>query len=80
MNLLCRISGYWLGVLTDPCSYLLRAACNCRSFCSDNAMLIGKRISWLACTVESKAYLREYDVEWVFGAGLQLLLFMKLHQ
>jgi hypothetical protein len=32
-------------------------------------MHIGKRISWPACTVESKAYLREYDVEWVFGVG-----------
>jgi UPF0288 family protein (methanogenesis marker protein 3) len=32
-------------------------------------MHIGKRISWLAYTVESKAYLREYDVEQVFGDG-----------
>jgi hypothetical protein len=32
-------------------------------------MQIGKRISWLAFTEESKAYLRDYDVEGVFGKG-----------
>jgi hypothetical protein len=35
----------------------------CSSSCSDNAIQVGKRISWLVCTVESKAYLKECDVE-----------------
>jgi hypothetical protein len=55
--------------LTDPYSYCLHAVISCLYFYSDNAMHISKRISWLACTVESKAYLREYDVEWVLGDG-----------
>jgi hypothetical protein len=55
--------------LTHPYSYRLCAVSSCLYFYCDNVMYIGKRISWLACTVESKAYLREYDVEWVLGDG-----------
>jgi len=43
-------------------------------------MLVGKRISWLLCTVESRTYLREYDTVEVLGDGCTLLLYMKLHQ
>jgi len=32
---------------------------NCSSSCSDNAIPVSKRISWLVCTVHIKAYLRE---------------------
>jgi hypothetical protein len=32
-------------------------------------MPVGERISWLVCTVESKACLREYDVVEVIGDG-----------
>jgi len=43
-------------------------------------MLVSKRISWLVCTVDSKAELREYDMVYVLGDGNTLLLFKKLHQ
>jgi len=38
---------------------------NCSSSCSDNATQVGKRITLLVCTVKSKVYLRECDVEYV---------------
>ena len=40
----------------------------CRSY-RDNAMAIGEIISWLDCTVESKVYLTENDVEKVLDGG-----------
>lgn len=40
----------WFLFFSGRCSY------------PDNAMLVGKRISWLVGTAESKACLREYDV------------------
>ena len=36
-------------------------------------------ISWIVCTVESKAYLREYGVGSVLGDGHIAVIFMKLH-
>jgi hypothetical protein len=42
--------------VTYPCSYLLCAVCTCHSSYSENAVGIGKRISWLVCTLESKSF------------------------
>ena len=42
-------------------------------------MAVGKRISCLFRTVDSKAWLREYGVE-VLDDGRVLLLYTKLHQ
>ena len=36
---------------------------------SDKAKLIGKRISWLVCMVNSTDYLRVCDMDQMFGDG-----------
>jgi hypothetical protein len=47
----------------------LRGFFRCRSSYPDSVMSEGKGISWLVCTGESKAYLRECDVLLALGDG-----------
>ena len=54
----------WGQMFVIDCVFGAVSFFNCRSD-PDNFMPIGKIISWLDCTVESKAYLGECDVEQV---------------
>jgi hypothetical protein len=56
------------GVCSDCCFVSVLAAILPRPY-SDKATLIGKKIRWLVCMVNSKNYLRVCDVDQVLGDG-----------
>jgi hypothetical protein len=58
----------------------LRGFFSCRSSDPDSDMAEGKGISWLVCTGEGRAYLRECDVVLALGDGSTAVLYMTLRQ
>jgi hypothetical protein len=59
------VSAWQPAVSAGSKNYVLSAVFLNSSSCSDSAIQVGKRVNWLVCIVESKAYLRECDVEYV---------------
>jgi len=53
---------WFLNSFTNPKLVPRRGLFICRSSYTNYAMQVGKSISWLGCTVESKDYVSDYDV------------------